>query len=249
MKQHMNKGYIPENGCSFYVVRTYNDRKTLQKLTGYRFEKDGYSFGVARNEHSRSKADAWFIYDLETGLAVSIASSAGKAAKDAVTAELMQEFSSTRERDKAVFSAMYDMRMQAAEIVAREQGKYDADGFYTVNEQDAEEFCSSAAEIVRTGKNHSEPVATAENHSEKSGKDFIGTEITGNGWRIVFSADTERTQIFFSAEPVQAAKELMETEKFFYSGKMKSYNKRLTMKAYRAAQRVAQQLNRIYPAA
>ena len=246
MKQHMRKGYTPNNGASFYVIRTYHERKTLQKVQGYTFEKFGNLYGVTRNENSKCKYDAWFIYDIETGLPCAISESSGKAAQEKITAELVQDFENTRERDKAVFHAMYEMRMQCAELLAREQRRTDTDGFM-VSEADAEMFCEQAADLVKnpgqsTLENHSEP---KENRPQK---DFAGTEISGNGWRILFDTETERTRIIFSGTVKSEAIELMEKEKFFFSGKMKSYNKRLTMKAYRAAQRVAAELEKIYAA-
>lgn len=79
-------------------------------------------------------------------------------------------------------------------------------------------------------------------------KTFAGTEITGNGWKILFDADQQRTRIIFAAEPTPAAKTVLDAAGFFWSGRMKSWNKKLTFRAYRAAQFVAQELNAIYSA-
>lgn len=79
-------------------------------------------------------------------------------------------------------------------------------------------------------------------------KTFAGTEITGNGWKILFDADQQRTRIIFAADPTPAAKKVLDAAGFFYSGRMQSWNKKLTFRAYRAAQFVAQELNAIYSA-
>lgn len=79
-------------------------------------------------------------------------------------------------------------------------------------------------------------------------KPFAGTEIAGNGWKIVFDAATQRTRIIFAADPTPAAKKVLDAAGFFYSGRMQSWNKKLTFRAYRAAQAVANDLRTIYPA-
>ena len=79
-------------------------------------------------------------------------------------------------------------------------------------------------------------------------KTFAGTEIVGNGWKILFDAATQRTRIIFAAEPTPAAKKVLDDAGFFYSGRMDSWNKKLTFRAYRAAQFVAQELTAIYSA-
>lgn len=79
-------------------------------------------------------------------------------------------------------------------------------------------------------------------------KTFAGTEIVGNGWKILFDADQQRTRIIFAADPTDAAKKVLDAAGFFYSGRMQSWNKKLTFRAYRAAQFVAQELNAIYSA-
>ena len=86
----------------------------------------------------------------------------------------------------------------------------------------------------------------AEQKRQVPEKTFAGTEITGKGWKIVFNAQAERTQIMFATDPIPAAKKILEKERFFYSSIMKTWNKKLTWKAYRAALRTAEQLKKIY---
>lgn len=79
-------------------------------------------------------------------------------------------------------------------------------------------------------------------------KTFAGTEIAGNGWKILFDADQQRTRIIFADAPTDAAKKVLDAAGFFWSGRMQSWNKKLTFRAYRAAQFVAQELSAIYSA-
>lgn len=97
-----------------------------------------------------------------------------------------------------------------------------------------------------------EPVKAAADPKQARGpvkeKDFIGKEITGNGWRILFDAEKERTRVIFDNTPEPAAKQAIEEARFFWSPNMGSFNKKLTFKAYRAAVKLADVLNEIYAA-
>ena len=76
-------------------------------------------------------------------------------------------------------------------------------------------------------------------------KDFIGQVIKGQGWKIVFDGSEERTRVIFLAPPPQAAEKATQEAGFFWSPLMKSWNKKLSFKAYRAAQGLALQLKAI----
>ena len=76
-------------------------------------------------------------------------------------------------------------------------------------------------------------------------KDFIGQVIKGQGWKIVFDGSEERTRVIFLAPPPQAAEKATQEAGFFWSPLMKSWNKKLSFKAYRAAQGLALQLRAI----
>ena len=67
-------------------------------------------------------------------------------------------------------------------------------------------------------------------------KTFIGTKITGPDWRIEFGS--ERTRIIFKKYPCQAYRDAVKAAGFYWSPKDKSWNKKATFKAYRAAQAV-----------
>lgn len=73
-------------------------------------------------------------------------------------------------------------------------------------------------------------------------KAWIGSTITGKGWRIVFDGDAQRTRVIFDAKPTAAQAAAVDAAQFYYSPSMGSYNKHLTCKAYKAAQALAQTL-------
>lgn len=74
-------------------------------------------------------------------------------------------------------------------------------------------------------------------------KAWIGTTITGKGWRIAFDEATQRTRVSFDADPSAKQKAAVEAAGFYFSAQLKSWNKKLTCKAYRAALALADALN------
>ena len=74
-------------------------------------------------------------------------------------------------------------------------------------------------------------------------KPWIGTTITGKGWNIAFDGQAGRTRVLFQAQPSTAQKAAIESAGFYWSGRLNSWNKGLTCKAYRAAQSLAVALN------
>ena len=76
-------------------------------------------------------------------------------------------------------------------------------------------------------------------------KPWIGTSISGDGWKIDFDAKVERTCIRFAATPTAAPKAIVDAAGFYYRNDLKCFVKKLTCKAYRAAQSVAAGLKAI----
>lgn len=79
-------------------------------------------------------------------------------------------------------------------------------------------------------------------HGPVPEKTWIGTSIQGIGWKIEFCPIMERTRLIFDRVPCKEARELAKAAGFAWSPKMGSWNKRLTWKAYRAAQKLAADL-------
>nr|WP_295277604.1 hypothetical protein [uncultured Blautia sp.] len=77
-------------------------------------------------------------------------------------------------------------------------------------------------------------------------KTFVGQSLQGNGWKIYFDGVANRTRVIFSVDPSKKAIKVVENAGFYYSSKMNSWNKKLTFKAYRAAQELAKELTKAY---
>lgn len=77
-------------------------------------------------------------------------------------------------------------------------------------------------------------------------KTFIGDSIQGKGWKIYFDGNTARTRVMFEAMPTDAARAAVEKAGFYFSAAMNSWNKKLTFKAYRAAQALSCELSALY---
>ena len=74
---------------------------------------------------------------------------------------------------------------------------------------------------------------------------WIGTVIEGKGWRIAFDEAAQRTRVIFAADPSAKQKAAIDAAGFYWSNTTKSWNKKLTRKAYRAALALAETLNAI----
>jgi len=74
---------------------------------------------------------------------------------------------------------------------------------------------------------------------------WVGTAIEGKGWRIAFDEAAQRTRVIFDADPSAKQKAAIDAAGFYWSNTTKSWNKKLTRKAYRAAQALAETLNAI----
>jgi len=99
---------------------------------------------------------------------------------------------------------------------------------------------TKAAEPAKQAKPAAEPakpVAAADA--------WIGTTIEGKGWRVAFDEATQRTRVIFDADPSAKQRAAIDAAGFYWSNTTKSWNKKLTRKAYRAALALAETLNAI----
>lgn len=83
------------------------------------------------------------------------------------------------------------------------------------------------------------PKAEPAKQVEPAGKGWIGTSITGKGWAITFDQATQRTRVSFTGTPSAKQKAAVESAGFYFSAALKTWNKKLTCKAYRAAKELA----------
>ena len=88
-----------------------------------------------------------------------------------------------------------------------------------------------------------QPTPVQEQPAPVAGKAWIGTTIQGKGWSIAFDADAGRTRVQVEGTPTDAQRSAIEQAGFYWSSQLKSWNKKLTCKAYRAAQALATTLN------
>ena len=96
---------------------------------------------------------------------------------------------------------------------------------------------AEAKPAAKAAKQPAKPVtpAKAAKQPDAADKAWIGTEITGKGWRIVFDDATQRTRVSFTGKPSAKQKAAVEAAGFYFSASLKTWNKKLTCKAYRAA--------------
>ena len=75
-------------------------------------------------------------------------------------------------------------------------------------------------------------------------KTFIGTSISGHGYSIVFDGGCNRTRVIVTDDVKEKARPIIEKAGFYYSAALDSWNKKLTFRAYRAAQALAAELEK-----
>ena len=90
---------------------------------------------------------------------------------------------------------------------------------------------AKAAKQPATEKPAAEPAKPV----DVASKSWIGTTVEGKGWRIAFDEATQRTRVIFDADPSAKQKAAIDAAGFYWSNTTKSWNKKLTCKAYRAA--------------
>lgn len=107
----------------------------------------------------------------------------------------------------------------------------------------AKQAAKSAAEPAKPVEQPKPVAEPAKPVAVPADKAWIGTAITGMGWRIAFDEATQRTRVSFDAAPSAKQIAAVEAAGFYYSAQLKSWNKKLTCKAYRAALALVDALN------
>lgn len=137
------------------------------------------------------------------------------------------------------------------DITEPEQTASEPEQTATESEQTASGSEQTASESEQTATESEQTSSELPAHNPKQArgivpeKTFIGLEIKGNGWKIYFDPAYDRTRVIFPRKPSTTALEAVKTAGFFWSPAMKSWNKKLTHKAFRAAQALADQLRTI----
>lgn len=123
-------------------------------------------------------------------------------------------------------------------------------------ERAAEAEAAEAAKAEREAKKAARAAKKAEKEAAKAAaaadpekpartvpeKSFIGERILGRGWQIYFNPELEKTQVIFEKFPTKEARETVKAAGFWWNAYTKSWNKGLTMKAYRAALQLSKDL-------
>ena len=73
--------------------------------------------------------------------------------------------------------------------------------------------------------------------------DWVGSRIDGKGWYVVFDDAAKRTRFVFAEKPTASQAAAIAAAGFYFSANMQSYNKHLTLKAYKAAMALVATLN------
>lgn len=82
-------------------------------------------------------------------------------------------------------------------------------------------------------------------HGEVPEKWFIGQALEGKSWKILFDGDAGKTRVIFPRKPSRAVLDAVKAAGFYWSPSMQSWNKGLTFKAYRAAEKLHAELHKL----
>lgn len=75
-------------------------------------------------------------------------------------------------------------------------------------------------------------------HGEVPEKWFIGQSLEGMSWKILFDGDAGKTRVIFPRKPSAKVLEAVKAAGFYWSPALKSWNKGLNFRAYRAAEKL-----------
>ena len=113
----------------------------------------------------------------------------------------------------------------------------------TVDGDDLMTVLGTAAQVKE--KTPSEVNPDKERHGEVPEKWFVGQALEGKSWRIVFDGDAGKTRVIFPRKPSAKVLEAVKAAGFYWSPSMQSWNKGLTWKAYRAAEKLHAELHKL----
>ena len=188
---------------------------TVKCYPGWSFEKGEYLFDVYQSQKASRKCSSEYTVLLHgTGLVVLHSRNRIAAARD-ITPEMLDYIRSHPEKI--------------------EKARHELETMMTVAHDDAK------ADDAETA--HKDAKTDAKNaHGPVPPKTFAGTQINGNGWKIRFDDKTGRTRVILTDGAPAVMQKLVTAAGFWYSPNQKSYNKKLSWKAYRAALKLAEQL-------
>lgn len=113
-----------------------------------------------------------------------------------------------------------------------------------VNGEDLALILSEAVHLEKREK-PAEINPDKQRHGEVPEKWFVGQALEGKSWRIVFDGDAGKTRVIFPRKPSTKVLEAVKAAGFYWSPSMQSWNKGLTWKAYRAAEKLHAELHKL----
>lgn len=99
------------------------------------------------------------------------------------------------------------------------------------------------ATLIPKKQKPAEPNPDKQRHGEVPDKWFIGQALEGKSWRIFFDGDAGKTRVIFPRKPSAAILEAVKAAGFYWSPALKSWNKGLTFRAFRAAEKLHAELH------
>ena len=210
------------------VMDAETRKRTIKTYSGWTFNKSGYEFELYKYSEK-----CYRIQICGTGLYIMELRSR-TAAIESITPNMIEKLHQAAkaiEKAKEEFTTLQNA--ERAETISESAPASDPEQKPEPKQEEQPEQpkqASATPEAERTAKPE---------------KFFIGTTISGDGWKIFFDGDAQRTRIIFSRDPSADERAEVEDAGFYYSKKMGSWNKKLTFKAYRAALKVAKHLQKI----
>ena len=248
---------IRMHGATVYARHMTRDGVTVKCVTGWTFEKGGYTFDVYQSRKAARNCTSEYTVLLHgTGLVVLHNRNRIAAAQD-ITPETLDYIRTHTEKIENARRELETMMIDAGMIDIDESIDNAAETVETsepVKEPEPEHVAADAAETVETVAHddakaddaetaHKDAKTDAKNaHGPVPPKTFAGTQINGNGWKILFDDKTGRTRVILTDGAPAIMQKFVTAAGFWYSPNQKSYNKKLSWKAYRAALKLAEQL-------
>ncbi len=141
------------------------------------------------------------------------------------------------ERFRVVFSGVCGELFTACQLATKGQT-------VTVNGDDLLTVLGTATMIEKREK-PAEINPDKQRHGEVPEKWFIDQALEGKSWKILFDGDAGKTRVIFPRKPSTKVLEAVKAAGFYWSPSMKSWNKGLTFKAYRAAEKLHAELYKL----
>lgn len=195
--------------------------QVVKSFSGWKFEKCGYTFDIYKDNKD------YCILLHGTGLKVATAYKKADCIA-AISPDLVQIINKDPGKIRKYTNNFYNL-MSAAGY--KNYIDFSADPAPEAAETNAAESAPKTT-IIDNSANDSTEIQPDTKKPEKA---FIGTTISGPGYKIYFDPDLQRTRIIYEIKPTAAAIAAIQAAGFYWSSVQKSYNKKLTFKAYRAA--------------